>query len=421
MQARPERLTAVDLFAGAGGLSEGLRQAGFDLLAAADHDPDACATYRLNFPQAEVVEGDLTLRRNRDALLSAAQGGRLDLLVGGPPCQAFSQIHNHDRLLEDPRNRLYREFVRLLGELRPRAFIVENVPGMDQLAGGAVRRQIAEELSLDGAYDVVSGVLDAADFGVPQRRPRLVFIGVECGTASIRLPFGVGISRVLPSLVNPSVSLPPGAEALCDSLRNPWDASAVTASQALSDLLLPGDDYSGPPQSAYQAAMRAGSRAPQDHVPSRIRSDTRKRLEAIPPGGNVYDLPERLLARYLGTERWGPAGNGKRLARRHYYAYRRLHPDRLAWTVNTKADFAYHYSIPRGLSVREAARLQGFPDGFHFTTAPPGSPGQLRNGARHSRYRQVGNAVPPPLARALGSAIQQLLQASPPGVLSAAA
>jgi DNA (cytosine-5)-methyltransferase 1 len=107
----------------------------------------------------------------------------------------------------------------------------------------------------------------------------------------------------------------------------------------------------------------------------------------------VHDLPPRLARRYLTGARWGPAGDGERLARRHYNAYRRLHPDWLAWTANTKADFAYHYALPRGLSVREVARLQGFGDAFAFATAAPGTAGQLRGGARHSRYRQVGNAV----------------------------
>jgi DNA (cytosine-5)-methyltransferase 1 len=196
-------------------------------------------------------------------------------------------------------------------------------------------------------------------------------------------------------------------------LADPADARAVTAAQALSDLVVPGSAYTTRAASAYQRAIREGSDAPQDHVPSRTRDDTRRRLEAIPPCGNVYDLPEQLLARYLDGKKWGPAGNGERLARKHFYAYRRLHPDRVCWTVNTKADFAYHYESPRGLSVREAARIQGFPDCFHLTTAAPGTPGQYRYGARHSRYRQVGNAVPPPLGRAIGLQILALLTARP--------
>jgi DNA (cytosine-5)-methyltransferase 1 len=288
---------------------------------------------------------------------------------------------------------------------------------MSQLQGGAVRRQIEEDLSLNGDYHVISGVLDAGDFGTPQRRPRLVFIGIENGLAEPSLPKGTGISRTLRNghSGQPAETLFEINEGLYHALMDPRDARAVTVRQALSDLLVPGDEYSSAPESAYQRNMRRRSEAPQDHTPSRIRDDTQKRLEAIPPGGNVYDLPEALLRRYLGDSRWGPAGNGDRLARRHYYAYRRLHPDWLAWTANTKADFAYHYDTPRGLSVREAARIQGFPDRFHFTTAPRGTLGQLRNGARHSRYRQVGNAVPPPLAAAIGRTISKLLTGTSAG------
>ena len=411
LSSRP--LRAVDLFCGAGGLSEGLLQSGFAVVAAADHDPDGCATYRLNHHETTVVEGDLSASVNREAVLNAVNGGQLDLVAGGPPCQAFSQIHNHDRLLEDPRNRLYREFVRLLDETRPRALLLENVPGLSQLAGGEVRRRIEEELSLGGDYDVTSAVLDAGDFGTPQARPRLVFLGVARGLQSPVLPSGSGIARLIRDAPGGLLSRleSPAADGLARALADPSDARAVTAGQAISDLVTPGPAYSSPPRSAFQETAREGSDAPQDHEPSRIREDTVRRLEAIPAGGNVHDLPEELLRRYLGDKKWGPEGNGERLARRHFYAYRRLHPDRLAWTVNTKADFAYHYGPPRGLSVREAARLQGFPDRYHFTTAPPGTAGQYKNGARHSRYRQVGNAVPPPLARAVGEAVRATLAA----------
>lgn len=406
----PFRLTAVDLFCGAGGLSQGLHDAGFEVVAAADYDPDGCATHRLNFPDATMVEGDLTARDNHAAVVDAVGRRRLDLLAGGPPCQAFSQMRNHDRLIDDPRNALYREFVHILDELRPRALLLENVPGMDQLQGGAVRRQIEEDLSLGGDYTIISGVLDAADFGVPQRRPRLVFIGVENG-GEPELPEGTGVSQHLrtPPSGEPAMTLFDERRRWLGLLADPADAQAVTAAQALSDLVEPGDAYTGRAASAFQRKMRKFSRKPQDHEPSKIREDTVRRLEAIPPGGNVYDLPEKLLRRYLGTAKWGPAGDGERLARRHFYAYRRLHPDWVAWTVNTKADFAYHYGPPRGLSVREAARIQSFPDRFHFTTAPAGTPGQLAGGARHSRYRQVGNAVPPLLAQAIGMKITAML------------
>jgi DNA (cytosine-5)-methyltransferase 1 len=405
-------LSAVDLFCGAGGLSRGLAEAGFEILAAADHDPDACATYRLNHSGTVVIEGDLTDRQNHEALLQAASKTQLDLLAGGPPCQSFSQIHNHDRLLGDPRNRLYREFVEILSELRPRALLLENVPGMNQLAGGAVRRQIEEDLSLGGHYIVTSGLLDAGNFGVPQRRPRLVFIGLEKEAGPPTLPEGSGITRLLPEGgARRRKATHDDTQRLRETLRDPQDLRAVTVGQALGDLMEAGSQYTSNPLSAFQLRARQFSKAPQDHEPSRIRTDTVKRLEAIPPGGNVHDLPEELRRRYISDERWGPAGDGKRLARRHFYAYRRLHPEWLAWTVNTKADFAYHYGPPRGLSVREAARLQSFTDAYHFTTAPAGTPGQYKNGARHSRYRQVGNAVPPLLGRAIGEKIVSLLEA----------
>lgn len=404
------RPTAVDLFCGAGGLSQGIRDAGFELVAAADHDPDGCATLRLNFPGTVLVEGDLTDRHKHAAVIDAVGNRRLDLLAGGPPCQAFSQMRNHDRLIHDPRNRLYREFVEILDDLRPRALLLENVPGMDQLQGGAVRRQIERDLSLRGDYTIISGVLDAADFGVPQRRPRLVFVGVENGGAP-ELPKGTGMSRHLrtPPSGEPDTALSRERLEWLGVLSDADDRRAVTAAQALSDLLEPGDTYAGTAASGYQRLMRRKSAGPQDHEPSRIREDTVRRLEAIPPGGNIYDLPDRLRRRYLGGAKWGPAGDGEKLARRHFYAYRRLHPDWVAWTVNTKADFAYHYGPPRGLSVREAARIQSFPDRFHFTTAPPGTRGQIKNGARHSRYRQVGNAVPPLLGRAVCATIADLL------------
>ena len=418
-----ERLTAVDLFCGAGGLSEGLRQAGFDLIVAADHDPDGCATYRLNFPQTTLVEGDLTARENHERLVVGVRErtADLDLLAGGPPCQGFSQVRNHDRLLEDPRNRLYREFVQILAELRPRALLVENVPGMIQLQGGAVRRQIEAELSLGGEYEVHSKVLDAGDHGTPQSRPRLLFAGVRRGEDLPPWPQGTGVTKSLRLRRNtgrdrrPRYELEVASESaeIAARLLDPEDASAVTVLQALSDLLEPGDEYSSDPCSAYQRIIRQGCETPDDHVPSRIREDTVLRLRSIPPGGNVHDLPDPLLKRYVTGTKWGPAGNGKRLSRKHFYAYRQLHPDWLAWTANTKADFAYHYCLPRGLSAREVARLQGLPDQFRVITAPRGTPGKLYGGARHSRYRQIGNAVPPPLARAIGAEIARALADRP--------
>jgi DNA (cytosine-5)-methyltransferase 1 len=170
-----------------------------------------------------------------------------------------------------------------------------------------------------------------------------------------------------------------------------------------------------PTQSAYQRYVREGADDILHNVQvPRIRNDTQVRLKAIPPGGNHRDLPEELLARNLGEERWGPENGTGLLSRRHYYAYRRLHPDIWSWTLNTKADCVYHYNGKRSLSVREFARLHSFPDRFVFTTdARKGPlPGRHDGGAAHSRYRQVGNAVPPLLARACAAAIKEALESA---------
>ena len=164
----------MDLFAGAGGFSEGFRNAGFSISAGSDNDPDAAATYALNFPKARVIAGDISLPAIKEQILDAARSA--SVLVGGPPCQAFSQVRNHTRMIEDPRNALYREFVDVLQHSMPMVFVLENVTGMDQMGA---REQIETDLALDGDYAVLPQIVDAADFGVPQTRKRLFFVGVQ--------------------------------------------------------------------------------------------------------------------------------------------------------------------------------------------------------------------------------------------------
>jgi DNA (cytosine-5)-methyltransferase 1 len=157
--------------------------------------------------------------------------------------------------------------------------------------------------------------------------------------------------------------------------------------------------------------MRDGGDEIANVAVPRLNDDTRLRLRAIPPGGNYLDLPQQLTARFLTGQRWGQDNGSGRLSRKHFYAYRRLHPDIWSWTLNTKADSVYHWSRERALSVREFARLQSFPDRYVVTTDERRGdlPGRIPGGAAHSRYRQIGNAVPPLLARAIAEAIDSAL------------
>jgi DNA (cytosine-5)-methyltransferase 1 len=392
-----------------------------------DNDPDACATYALNFPDAVAICGDIRQSGVRRRVLEASQ--EVDVVVGGPPCQGFSQVRSHSRLIDDPKNSLYREFVKLVGQIQPRAFVMENVPGMAQMG---VLQQVEDDLSCKGRYRVHPMILDAADFGVPQTRKRLVFIGLhrDCAvepphligtgaSAAIALARAVS-SRRRAVMYSPQFSLD---GSLLDWLADPFDERVVSVEQAIGDLAdldsssyandeLPAAQVRRQPTSAYQKRMcdGAGELLANVAVP-RINDDTRIRLGAIPPGGNYLDLPESLTARYLTGQRWGQDNGTGLLSRKHFYAYRRLHPDIWSWTLNTKADSVYHWSVPRALSVREFARLQSFPDTYKITTDPRRGdlPGRLSGGAAHSRYRQIGNAVPPLLANAIASAIDQVL------------
>ena len=419
------RPTVVDLFCGAGGLSEGFRSAGFDVLGGCEIDPDAAATFRLNFPDAVVVQGDIRDERAQDEIREAAAGATV--VVGGPPCQAFSQVRNHSRLIDDPRNSLYREFVKVIASTRPKAFLMENVTGLDQLG---VRDEILQDLELDGEYDVRAQVVDAADHGVPQTRKRLLFLGSRSSEGR-EMPelLGTGATEHI-HLVRGEGRRPAYAvegqddilsTSTLDLLSDDWNDQVVSASQAISDLqdLRLGNradailyDELPVPQSAFQEAMRRGAEAAITNVQvPRMNEDTQLRLRQIPAGGNFRDLPEKYVKRYLSGQRWGQHNGSGELSRRHYYAYRRLHPSLWAWTLNTKADSAYHYKAVRALSVREFARLQSFPDRFRFTTDPRKGaiPHRIPGGPAHSRYRQVGNAVPPRLAHAAARVILGVL------------
>jgi DNA (cytosine-5)-methyltransferase 1 len=289
---------------------------------------------------------------------------------------------------------------------------------------------------------VTAQALDAADFGVPQTRKRLFFIGIHSSLAGqdTIMPRGSGATRALAlqrKMVRGRISYEPvelepelWEKPFLDKLFDPENETFVTAEQAIGDLvtLKVGERRDSadlvslkPAVSAFQRRMREGNGLVLENtsVP-RVNADTVLRLAKLPPGGNYRDLPDALRKRYLTGELWGPHNGSGRLGRRHYYAYRRLHPSIWSWTLNTKADSVYHYAERRALSVREFARLQSFPDRFVFTTDPRRGElkGRIDGGAAHSRYRQVGNAVPPLLALAIARAVADVLRTPQAGQAS---
>jgi len=382
----------VDLFAGAGGLSCGLRMAGFCSVLANELVDSYAVTYRLNHPQAVLITGDIRKIADRKfKSLLEGQVGDIDLVAGGPPCQGFS-INAPVRSLDDERNHLFMDFIRVVSCLKPRAVLIENVPGMVSLGRGTVVEQIYKELDQLG-YSVRHKILFAGHYGVPQLRFRTVFLGIRKPGFLVRFP--------APEYNAKAVANFTGAKKLCLKV-NPIHAAALkpatSVMDALSDLpeIEPGvvrEDlaYAAPPQCDYQEYLRADSSSLNNHYCNRLARINLERLKYIPQGGSWRDVPYDLLPK--GLQRARRSDHTKR--------YGRLSPDGMCSTILTKCDphwgSFFHPVADRVISVREAARMQSFPDNYRFA------------GTITQQYEQVGNAVPPLLARAIGCEIRKMI------------
>lgn len=357
--------TVIDLFCGAGGLSEGFRQAGYHVLVGNDFFDAAGETFADTHPEARFLPGPIQ-NHTVSAILKAAglKRGELDVLVGGPPCQGFS-VYNHQRGLHDERSSLYHEYLRVVAGVHPKWVVLENVTGMTSAGGGGAVAGIVDGLKSLG-YAVEAKILRAEEYGVPQERRRLVFIGNRIG-APIEFPkptHGAGLE--------PFVTI---ADALSDLPRLANGEGSDVAS------------YRTEPTSTFQFIMRNGKNGVTNHIAAKLSRTNLDRLKHIPQGGSWRDIPVDLL----------PEGMKRAKRSDHTKRYGRLTWTGLASTILTKCDphwgAYFHPDQNRTLTVREAARLQSFPDSFSF------------RGSRTEQYIQVGNAVPPLLGKAIAVAI----------------
>ncbi len=322
-------------------------------------------------------------------------------MVGGPPCQGFS-INAPVRSTEDPRNILFHHYVRLVLEgIRPKFVVLENVPGLVSFNNGKTLQDVVTAFERAG-YKVVFRILNAAHYGVPEERWRLVFIGTRLSDVELSFPLPTHYSLQRPNFtggrshtfqyaigkpLQPSLFLE-------DKLQKP-----ITVGEAIGDLphIESGGgslemDYYLPPQSEYQALLRNHSKRLYNHICSGVSDINIERMSHVLPGGSWRDIPHDLLP--LGMQRARRSDHTKR--------YGRLDPEGVSGTILTKCDphwgTVFHFNQDRIISVREAARIQSFPDWFRFI------------GTRSDQYRQVGNAVPPLLAQAIGKHIKKLIE-----------
>lgn len=353
----------LDLFSGAGGLSRGFYDAGYEVVLGVDFDKAALKTFKENHGQAEAMNLDLFDHDNIDVIIDFLKNRKikLDVLVGGPPCQGFSVAGPRD--MNDKRNTLYTAMVELADRVKPQVVVLENVPGMVQTNGGIGAKRVVEDFAKIG-YNMVAKLLYGPDYGLPQIRKRVFFVGLKDNTKEFIFP-----------------------EATVDK------EHYITCEQAIGDLpslqtadgeIIYGEtiqNYEIPAQNEYQKKMRAHSRNIQNHIGSIPIEKTKYMISLVPEGKNYKALPEQYRGMY-----------------KYHEALTRYHSKKPSRTINTGHRSHFHYKWNRIPTVRESARLQSFPDDFIFY------------GNKSEQYRQVGNAVPPMLGQVVAEALLSYLK-----------
>lgn len=377
-----------DLFCGTGGFSAGFENANhnFVTLLGIDVLPVAVETFKNNHRNALGVIGDIRkIRRSQIAENLKLKKGDVDVIIGGPPCQGFSSIRPFRSSNEDdPRNSLFEEYASFVNFFRPKVFILENVVGLATHKNGATIESI-ESCFYDLGYDCQWNILNAAHFGVPQKRERLIMIGTERG-GKIAFPQPTHVSES-PTIGYKDRSKLHGSKMDDLFTQNGAIPKSITVMEAIDDLppVDPGDEilrYGKPPQNSYQEAMRRNSRTLSLHIAT---NHSKKMLEIVKHAGkNIDCIPKHLITSGFSS------------------SYSRLdaHEPAVTITVNfvhPSSNRCIHPIQHRALTPREGARLQSFADDFLFS------------GSRTQIIKQIGNAVPPYLGQAIANAVNEML------------
>lgn len=377
-------MKSLDLFAGAGGMTLGFKNAGIESVGAVEIDRFAAETFKRNFPEIPIYQRDISSFSNEeiDELFSS-----IDMVVGGPPCQGFSVAGPAQYGIIDKRNSLIMEFFRFIEVLRPKYCVLENVKGILSGKMNATQKALAVYMDALKKIGYVSKVyiLQAADFGVPQFRERVVIISTQD-------------DKCLPIDIEGGYS----GEENWVKVRDVFgDLPVVNAGEGTNDLV----PYDKLPQSIYQENMRINSLGVTNHVAMKHTQRLVDRFANIPQGGSLLDVPAEYGQRLRN-------GNELDVNKRYKTNNQRLHPDRVSFivTASFQSTFVHPY-LNRNLTAREGARLQSFPDNFFFC-----GPRTLMSKSlliRENRideiglsqYNQIGNAVPPRMAEGIAKAI----------------
>lgn len=338
--------TVMDLFCGIGGFSKGFEMAGFNIVLGIDIWDVAIETFQKNHENTNVMHADLT--KIDDSFFEKYQG-KIDVIIAGPPCQGFSMCGKRD--INDSRNSLFYEVIRVVNIIKPKVVIIENVVGllsMKDINGNYIKQDIITNLNKVG-YDVKYDVLDASNYGVPQKRKRVFFIAYNIG----------------------NINMPKKSN------------NIVTVSEALSNIPDTNENFYHEPTNDFQILMADGEKKIYNHVAMKHNKNVLRRIKNVPQGGNWKDIPPKYY-NVGGT---------------HSNNYRRLDPNKPSITIkHAIKSMIIHPEFDRVITAREVARLQSIPDSF------------ILMGNKTEQHQELANAVPPLLGYSIGKEIFKYLK-----------